>query len=129
MNTHFVLFMLLAIASCGKVERKERKNLNMSALQASGINLGTDYDEYGRKMLVVLCEEDGFTTNSQRISQLISFKSSNSSMSEYSIVGSRVSPSQMNALLDQAIQNLQRDSYSEWCPSSYYSDYLAEIYL
>lgn len=118
MRLIFTLSLMFLLFSCGKTDKKtKQESLHLSGLQNSGLNLGAGSDYYGR-FLFVSCDNNGVSTNYQRITELQTFRNSiHKGFVNFTIVGNTASPAQMISLIDIATNRLMSFQLTPYCPS------------
>lgn len=121
MKNLILLTSLVFLFSCGKTKEKKeaQTSLQLSGIQSTGVNLGAA-SQGNQKYVVVTCSNQASATNTQRASELNNLLLSiqNGSYVNFTIVGTVITPTQMQTLLRQASQNLSY-SYGNHCPSNY----------
>lgn len=112
-----MLFSLFIFTACGK-DKASEKPLELNQLVSNGVNFGTLTDNNGQKYVVVTCDSanihsNNYSGNQARIQSLQNFLNSNNH-NYYTIIGQRVSRTEMQQLVSMAINSLQ---YYYDCPS------------
>lgn len=121
MKNLILLSSLVFLFSCGKIQEKKESqtSLQLNGIQGTGVNLAAA-TQGNQKYVVVTCSNQSSANNTQRATELNNLLQSlqNGSYVNFTIVGTVISPAQMQTLLQQASQSLSF-SYGNQCPSSY----------